>query len=109
MTTDWRNRWKEGDIPFLFVQLPGFMDYNYLAEESHWAEFRNAQAKSLSLPNTGMAVAIDLGEWNDVHPDRKKEVGDRLALAAEKISINSQQYRGRIQCFKVRDSFFLFH
>ena len=62
------------------------MDYNYLPSESQWAAFREAQAKSLSDPNTAMAVAIDLGEWNDVHPDRKKEVGDRLALAAEKIA-----------------------
>ncbi len=86
MIVDWRNKWNEGDLPFLFVQLPGFGDYNYLPSESQWAIFREAQAKSLSLPNTGMAVAIDVGEWNDVHPDRKKPVGDRLALAAEKIA-----------------------
>jgi sialate O-acetylesterase len=86
MITDWRNKWKEGDIPFLFVQLPGFMDYNYLPSESQWAMFREAQAKSLSLSNTAMAVSIDVGEWNDIHPDHKKEVGDRLAFAAEKIA-----------------------
>ncbi|KAA9035669.1 sialate O-acetylesterase [Ginsengibacter hankyongi] len=86
MITDWRNKWKEGDIPFLFVQLPGFGDYNYLPSESQWATFREAQAKSLSVSNTAMAVAIDVGEWNDIHPDHKKEVGDRLALAAEKIA-----------------------
>ena len=86
MITDWRNKWKEGNIPFLYVQLPGFGDYNYLPSESQWAIFREAQAKSLSVPNTAMAVAIDLGEWNDIHPDRKKDVGDRLALAAEKIA-----------------------
>jgi sialate O-acetylesterase len=86
MVTDWRNKWKEGNIPFLYVQLPGFMDMNYLPSESQWAELREAQLKSLSIPNTAMAVAIDLGEWNDIHPDRKKEVGDRLALAAEKIA-----------------------
>jgi len=68
------------------VQLPGFMDMNYLPSESQWAELREAQLKSLTVPNTAMAVAIDLGEWNDIHPDRKKEVGDRLALAAEKIA-----------------------
>jgi sialate O-acetylesterase len=83
---DWRAKWKEGDIPFLYVQLPGFGDYNYLPEESGWAELREAQLKSLSVPNTGMVVAIDLGEWNDIHPDRKKPVGDRLALAAEHIA-----------------------
>jgi sialate O-acetylesterase len=86
LITDWRSKWKEGDIPFLYVQLPGFMDYNYLPSESQWAELREAQLQSLSAPNTAMAVAIDLGEWNDIHPDRKKEVGDRLALAAEKMA-----------------------
>ncbi len=88
MITDWRSKWNEGDLPFLFVQLPGFMDYTYSPTESEWAAFREAQAKSLSLPNTGMAVAIDIGEWNDIHPDDKKDVGDRLALAAEKIAYN---------------------
>lgn len=86
MIADWRNKWKEGDLPFLYVQLPGFMDMNYLPSESQWAALRESQLKSLSTPNTGMAVAIDLGEWNDIHPERKKEVGDRLALAAEKIA-----------------------
>ena len=85
MIADWRHKWKEGDIPFLFVQLPGFGDYNYLPSESGWAELREAQARSLSVPNTAMAAAIDLGEWNDLHPDRKREVGDRLALAAYKL------------------------
>lgn len=88
MINDWRSKWDEGDIPFLFVQLPGFGDYNYLPSESEWATFREAQAKSLSVTNTAMAVAIDVGEWNDIHPDKKKPVGDRLALAAEKIAYN---------------------
>ena len=83
---DWRNKWKQPGAPFLFVQLPGFMDYNYLPSESQWAGLREAQLKSLSVPNTAMAVAIDVGEWNDIHPDNKKAVGDRLALAAEKIA-----------------------
>jgi len=86
MIADWRTKWNQPNAPFLYVQLPGFMDYNYLPTESQWAQFREAQLKSLSVPNTGMAVAIDLGEWNDIHPDRKKPVGDRLALAAEKIA-----------------------
>ena len=83
---DWRNKWKQGDLPFLYVQLPGFMDYNYLPSESQWARLRESQLRSLSVPNTAMAVAIDLGEWNDIHPDNKKTVGERLALAAEKIA-----------------------
>ncbi len=83
---DWRNLWQQGNIPFLWVQLPNFMDANYMPSESQWAELREGQLKALSVPNTGMAVAIDLGEWNDIHPDNKKEVGDRLALIAEKIA-----------------------
>ncbi|HEV2480668.1 MAG TPA: endo-1,4-beta-xylanase [Puia sp.] len=86
MIADWRSHWKEGDIPFLYVQLPGFGDYNYLPAESGWAELREAQLQTLAVPHTGMAVAIDLGEWNDIHPDRKEPVGDRLALAAEAIA-----------------------
>ena len=85
---DWRNKWKQGDLPFLYVQLPGFMDYNYLPSESSWAMLRESQLKSLSVPNSAMAVAIDLGEWNDIHPDNKKTVGERLALAALKLAYN---------------------
>jgi sialate O-acetylesterase len=83
---DWRNKWQQANLPFLFVQLPGFMDKNFLPSESDWAMLRESQLQSLRVPNTGMAVAIDLGEWNDIHPDRKKEVGERLALLAEKIA-----------------------
>jgi sialate O-acetylesterase len=85
MIADWRNKWKQPVAPFLFAQLPGFMDYNYTPSESQWATLRESQLKSLSVPNTAMAVTIDLGEWNDIHPDNKKDVGERLALAAEKI------------------------
>jgi len=86
LIADWRYQWNEPDAPFLYVQLPGFMDVNYLPSESQWAMLRESQLKSLSVPNAGMAVAIDLGEWNDIHPDNKKDVGYRLALAAEKIA-----------------------
>lgn len=86
MIADWRSKWQQPEAPFIYVQLPGFMEMNYLPTESQWAAFREAQLKSLSVPNTAMVVAIDLGEWNDIHPDRKKEVGERLALAAEKIA-----------------------
>lgn len=85
LINDWRNKWQQNNAPFLYVQLPGFMEANYLPSESQWAILREAQLKTLSVPNTAMVVAIDLGEWNDIHPDRKKEVGERLALSAEKI------------------------
>lgn len=86
LINDWRNKWQTPNAPFLYVQLPGYMDYNYLPSESNWAKLRESQLNSLSVPNTAMAVAIDLGEWNDVHPDNKKDVGERLALAALKIA-----------------------
>jgi sialate O-acetylesterase len=86
LITDWRQRWKRDDIPFLFVQLPNFMEANYLPSESSWAEMREAQLEALKVPHTGMAVAIDLGEWNDIHPDNKKPIGDRLALEAFKVA-----------------------
>jgi sialate O-acetylesterase len=98
LITDWRNKWKQPEASFLYVQLPGFMEMNYLPSESQWAALRESQLKSLSVPNTGMAVAIDLGEWNDIHPDNKKDVGIRLALAAEKIAYgeNNIVYSGPI-------------
>ncbi|MEI9957334.1 MAG: sialate O-acetylesterase [Ferruginibacter sp.] len=86
MISDWRRQWKQENALFLYVQLPGFMDMNYLPSESQWAELRQSQLKSLSVANTAMAVAIDLGEWNDIHPDNKKTVGERLAIAAQKIA-----------------------
>ncbi len=83
---DWRIQWQQGDVPFLYVQLPNFQDREYLPSESQWAVLREAQLNTLRVPNTAMAVAIDIGEWNDLHPLNKKDVGMRLALAAEKIA-----------------------
>lgn len=80
---DWRNNWKEDDFPFLYVQLPNFMESRSEPSESNWAMLREAQLKTLAVPNTAMAVAIDIGEWNDIHPLDKKDVGHRMALAAE--------------------------
>jgi len=91
LINDWRKQWKQDTLPFLFVQLPGFMDMNYLPSESQWAALREAQLKTLAVPNTAMAVAIDLGEWNDIHPDNKKDVGLRLALAARKNVYGEQE------------------
>ncbi|HNU76909.1 MAG TPA: sialate O-acetylesterase [Prolixibacteraceae bacterium] len=83
---DWRNQWNQGDLPFLFVQLANFMEVDYLPAESQWAELREAQRKALGETNTAMAVTIDLGEWNDIHPLNKKEVGERLALGAFRLA-----------------------
>lgn len=83
---DWRARWGQGDFPFLYVQLANYMKSYAEPRDSKWAALRNAQLKTLSVPNTGMAVAIDLGEWNDIHPLNKADVGRRLALLARKIA-----------------------
>lgn len=87
---DWRTKWGQGDLPFLYVQLPNYMDVQYLPSESQWAATREAQLKALSVPNTGMAVAIDLGEWNDIHPDNKKDVGERLSLLADQLAYGNK-------------------
>lgn len=88
MIKDWRTHWNQGDFPFLFVSLANFNPPVETPSESNWAELREAQTKTLSLPNTGMALAIDIGEANDIHPKNKQDVGKRLALNALKIAYN---------------------
>lgn len=83
---DWREQFGRGEQPFLFVQLANYGDVDYLPTESGWAELREAQRLALSVPNTAMASAIDLGEWNDIHPLDKEGVGTRLALGAMKLA-----------------------
>jgi sialate O-acetylesterase len=88
---DWRSKWNQGDFPFLFVQLASFMKAQEQPSESNWALLRESQLKSLSVPNTGMAVTIDIGEWNDIHPLNKQDVGKRLALAARKLAYGEDE------------------
>ncbi|QHI69945.1 sialate O-acetylesterase [Tichowtungia aerotolerans] len=77
MIEAWRSAWNRPDLPFLFVQLPGW------SSPAPWAEFRAAQAVAReTLGNVGMAVAIDCGEKNDIHPKNKQPVGERLARLA---------------------------
>lgn len=83
MITDWRNHWKQGDFPFYFVQLASYNANGGTSNSgSGWAELREAQAMTLSLPNTGMAVTTDIGDPKDIHPRNKKDVGKRLAAVA---------------------------
>ncbi len=106
LVSDWRNKWQQGTLPFLFVQLPNFMEVQYLPSESQWAELRSGQLKSLSVPNTAMAVTIDAGEWNDIHPLEKKVVGERLALAARKLAYGNDKiiYSGPVYKSSVKDA-----
>ncbi len=89
LINDWRNKWNEGAIPFLYAQLPNFGDVEYSPSESNWAQMRQYQLEVLTAPNTGMAVTIDAGAWNDLHPLDKKDVGERLALWAEHLAYGS--------------------
>lgn len=80
MITSWRKAWNQGDFPFYFVQIAPF-NYGDDANETT-AELRDAQFKTLSLANTGMAVTMDIGNPVNIHPANKKDVGERLALWA---------------------------
>ncbi len=86
LINNWRTEWKQGSFPFLFVQLTNFMDPKREPGESNWAALRQQQKNILAVPNTGMAVTIDIGEWNDIHPLNKYDVGKRLALQARKVA-----------------------
>lgn len=81
MIRDWRDRWGQGDFPFLFVQISDFKS----GPHEDWPVIRDAQRRSLGLRNTAMAVTIDIGNPDDVHPTNKVDVGHRLALAARAI------------------------
>lgn len=83
---DWRRQWREqgqrGRLPFYFVQLSSFGPRPPLPEGSAFAELRDAQRQTLALPGTGMAVSIDVGDADDIHPRDKRTVGERLARIA---------------------------
>ncbi|MVT11024.1 sialate O-acetylesterase [Chitinophaga tropicalis] len=102
MIKDWRKHWNNGNFPFYFVQLAAFKDPKAEPGESDWAELREAQLLTLSLPNTGMATAMDIGDAKDIHPKNKQEVGRRLSLIAraqvygEKISFSGPVYQSRL-------------
>uniref|UniRef100_F4C1D3 Sialate O-acetylesterase domain-containing protein n=1 Tax=Sphingobacterium sp. (strain 21) TaxID=743722 RepID=F4C1D3_SPHS2 len=84
LINEWRKKWNDQDLPFLYVQLPNYNPKQQQPTESAWANLREAQRLGLKTAHTNMAVAIDLGEWNDIHPLDKKNIGKRLALLALK-------------------------
>ena len=91
LIADWRAQWHEGDFPFLYVQISNFTSN---ATEA-WAIIREAQRRSLSVANTGMAVTIDIGDPGNVHQPDKQTVGARLALAARALAYGeSVEYSG---------------
>ena len=88
MIESWRENWHQeaSNFPFLFVQLANFMESRENPTDTNWARLREAQKAALNVPKTGMAVTIDVGEWNDIHPLDKKTVSDRLATAAKHLA-----------------------
>ncbi len=99
MIADWRKTFGQGDLPFYIVSLAAFMQHKDAPGDDSWAELREAQDfTARTVPNSGLAVAIDVGDANDIHPKDKKEVGERLALLAlakhygEKIPCSGPQF-----------------
>lgn len=90
LITSWRQKFDQGDVPFYFVQLPNFKAAS--AASGTWPTVRDAQRQVLRLPATGMAVTIDVGNPDDIHPKNKQVVGHRLALIALK-----QTYRQQVE------------
>jgi sialate O-acetylesterase len=87
LITSWRKNWAQGDFPFLIVQLANYMPAKPEPGDSYWAELREAQAMTAAnLANSGLAVAIDIGDAEDIHPKNKQEAGRRLSLAALKTA-----------------------
>lgn len=88
LVADWRRTWGQGDFPFLYVQIAPFNGMP--------PEIREAQRLSLAkIPNSAMAVTIDVGDANDIHPTDKKPVGERLALAARALAYGEKlEYSG---------------
>ncbi len=82
MINDWRAKWGGYEFPFYWVQLANFMAKDNVPKDSEWAELREAQTMTLSLPQTGQSVITDIGDANDIHPRNKQDVGLRLALNA---------------------------
>ena len=76
----WRQKWNQGDFPFYIVQIANYIKPN--EEGKTWARVRESQLKALEIPNTGLAVTVDLGDSTDIHPKNKQDVGSRLALWA---------------------------
>ena len=84
MIEDWRERWGQGDFPFLFIQLPSHdLADDTTGEMKAW--IRNSQAQALDLTNTHMVVSLDVGEFTNVHPYNKQPIGQRISRIAEHL------------------------
>ncbi|HEY3333344.1 MAG TPA: sialate O-acetylesterase [Capsulimonadaceae bacterium] len=82
LINDWRRVWNNPDLAFYIVQLANWMAVRDEPVQSNWAELREAQAMTATMPGTGLAVTIDIGDEVDIHPRNKQDVGRRLAYSA---------------------------
>ncbi|MDR0961191.1 MAG: hypothetical protein LBM62_01325 [Mediterranea sp.] len=95
LTDTWRTTFGNPTLPVVYVQLPNFMKPERYQERSSWAVTRDVQRRSLSLPHVGMIVTLGLGEWNDIHPLNKRDVGYRLALQARRVAYGETGFVSR--------------
>jgi len=86
LIAQWRQQWGQPQLPFLWVQLASFVSGFDQNDSSPWSLLRESQNATLSVPKTGQAVALDIGEAHDIHPRNKQDVAKRLALAARKVA-----------------------
>ena len=106
LITSWRKNWGQGDFPFYFVQLANYTPVKSEPGESDWAELRETQLKTMqNVAGTGMAVIIDIGEADDIHPKNKQDVGKRLSLWALANNYDQDiEYSGPIfKSMKIKD------
>jgi sialate O-acetylesterase len=94
MIADWRESWERRGFPFLIVQLANFTPRRDDPGDSDWAELREAQLLVSLQRNNGLAVSIDIGDANDIHPRNKQDVGRRLANAAERVAYHDRAFAG---------------
>lgn len=100
----WREKWGDATLPFLFVQLANYGGEEGVWKDDDWARLREAQEMVLQIPDTGMVTAADLGETNDIHPKRKKEVGERLADLALQMVYGIESPYDIVKAISVRES-----
>jgi sialate O-acetylesterase len=113
MIEGWRKAWDKPALPFYYVQLANFLEAAENPQEHEWAELRESQTKTLKLDHTGMAVIIDIGAANDIHPKNKQDVGKRLAYIAlhkdygdDKLEYSGPMYRShRVEGNKIHIAF----
>jgi hypothetical protein len=95
LTDTWRTTFANPTLPVVYVQLPNYMKPERYQERSTWALTRDVQRRSLALPHVGMVVTLGLGEWNDIHPLNKRDLGYRLALQARRLAYGETGFVSR--------------